>query len=62
MLSKSIPAGLFVLEVHPVYLEAAFLTINDEYGSVERYIRQGLGISKRGTSLSSHFLFVKMTY
>ena len=35
-----------LLEVRPVYLEEAFRTIEDEYGSVERYIRQGLGISE----------------
>ena len=39
-----------LLEVRLVYLEEVFRTIEDEYGSVERYIRQGLGISKEEQS------------
>lgn len=37
--------SLPLLEVRPVYLETAFRTIKDEYGSLENYIRKGLGIS-----------------
>ncbi|MGD1892052.1 MAG: tyrosine-protein phosphatase [Cyclobacteriaceae bacterium] len=37
--------SLPLLEVRPVYLQTAFRTIEDEYGSLENYIRQGLGIS-----------------
>jgi protein-tyrosine phosphatase len=35
-----------LLEVHPVYLEEAFRAIEEEYGSMEHYIRQGLRISE----------------
>jgi len=37
--------SLPLLEVRPVYLETAFRTIEKEYGSLDNYIRQGLGIS-----------------
>lgn len=35
-----------LLEVYPMYLEEAFRTIEEMYGSVEQYIRQGLNISE----------------
>lgn len=39
-------ASLPLLEVRPIYLNTAIRTIKEQYGSVEAYIRNGLGISE----------------
>jgi protein-tyrosine phosphatase len=38
--------SLPLLEVRPIYLETAFRTIEEQYGSLDNYIREGLGISE----------------
>ncbi len=35
-----------LIEVRPEYLQTSIDTMKDEYGSVDRYLRKGLGISK----------------
>ncbi len=39
-------AALPLLEVRPLYLKAAFQLIEEQYGSIDNYIRDGLGISE----------------
>lgn len=35
------------MEANPAYLNAAFETIDEQYGSFENYVRDGLGLSKK---------------
>jgi protein-tyrosine phosphatase len=43
------------LEVRPAYLSAAFETINREFGSFEKYVRNGLGLSEHDIQLLRGF-------
>lgn len=46
-----------LLEVHPDYLNTAFDTINKEYGSVDNYLTQALGVtSAMRKTLQNHYL------
>ena len=37
--------SLPLLEVRPIYLEAALRTVEEQYGSIDNYLKEGLGIS-----------------
>ncbi|MEO0334404.1 MAG: tyrosine-protein phosphatase, partial [Bacteroidota bacterium] len=51
-------AALPLLEVRPIYLETAFRTIEQQYGSLDAYIREGLGISDaERAQLKAKYLF-----
>jgi protein-tyrosine phosphatase len=39
--------ALPLLEVRPIYLEEAFRTIEEKYGSLDNYFRDGLGLSEQ---------------
>ena len=45
-----------LLGVEREYLETAFKTAEDQYGSIEKYIREGLGISEEEIQKLKSFL------
>jgi protein-tyrosine phosphatase len=48
-----------IQDVRPEYLEAALDEVRREYGSVERYLREGLGIDGRTRALLRHHLLTR---
>lgn len=50
-----------LLEVRPVYLKEAFRAIEEEYGSVEQYVRQALDISEEQQMIIRQQYLMKQT-
>ncbi|MFD0902852.1 tyrosine-protein phosphatase [Actinomadura sediminis] len=48
-----------IQDVRPEYLEAALEVVRREYGSVERYLREGLGIDGRTRARLRHNLLIR---